>query len=104
MEVPISKFRSNLFALVDQAMNGAEVWIRHRGKRFRIVPENLTADKLSRITPMQILAPGGPDLEDPKFKAKLLAEMQAEWEADWDRDFPVAAPAKSASRKRAARR
>ncbi len=109
MEIPISKFRSNLFALVDQAMGGAEVWVKHKGRRFRLVPENAPGDKLSRITPMQILVPGGPDLEDLDFKAKLLAEMQAEWEADWDRDFPLPVPKKiapeqSAPRKRTGKR
>jgi len=103
MEVPISKFRSNLFALVDQAMDGTDVWVVHKGRRFRIVPENLHSDKLSRITPMQILVPGGPDLEDPKLKAELLAEMQTEWEADWDRDFPATTPKKPA-RKRSGKR
>ena len=80
MEVSITQFRRNLFALVDQAMNGGEVWVKHKGRRFRIAPENASSSRLSRITPMQIVNPDGPDLDDPAWKD----EMRLEWERDWD--------------------
>ena len=82
MEVPITQFRQNLFALVDQALDGKEVWIKHRGQRLRIVPEQ-PVDKLSRITPMDIINYDAGGLEN----TGLLEEMTREWEKDWDRDF-----------------
>jgi prevent-host-death family protein len=86
MEVPITQFRLRLFDLVNQAREGKDVWVSHKGRRVRIVPEH-AASKLSRITPMQILIPEDFDMNDPAFKAKMLAEMEKEWQRDWERDF-----------------
>jgi antitoxin (DNA-binding transcriptional repressor) of toxin-antitoxin stability system len=92
MEVPITQFRQNLFALVEQALDGKEVWIRHKGQRLRIVPER-PVDKLSRITPMEIIAPSA-DLEDDSWKIAMMRE----WEQKWDRRLgPVSKPARIAS-------
>lgn len=98
VDVPISQFRKNIFALVNQAAKGAEVWFTHKGQRFRIVPENGETDKLSRITPMQIIAPGV-DLEDDSSKV----EMMREWERKWERRLGPAskAPRKVSTRLRA---
>ena len=38
MEVTITQFRKQLFTLVDQAMQGTEVWVKHKGRRFRLIP------------------------------------------------------------------
>ena len=84
MEVPITQFRQRIFELIDQALDGKEVWVKHKGRRVRIVPEDKPANKLSRITPLDILNPLDLDLNDPAFKAEMLAEMQREWEKDWD--------------------
>jgi hypothetical protein len=93
MEVPISQFRKNLFTLVDQALDGKEVWVRHKGRRLRIVPEGPAQDKLSRITPIEILAPGM-DLEGDSWKADIMRE----WEQKWDRKLPrLSEPVKTAS-------
>jgi antitoxin (DNA-binding transcriptional repressor) of toxin-antitoxin stability system len=83
MEVPITQFRRKIFDLVNQAMAGSEVWVTHKGQRFRIAPENQPASRLSRITPMEILASEAPDLNDPVLKAEMLAEMEKAWERDW---------------------
>jgi antitoxin (DNA-binding transcriptional repressor) of toxin-antitoxin stability system len=95
MEVPITQFRKNIFTLVSQAAEGAEVWITHKGQRFQIVPENGKADKLSRITPMQVIAPGV-DLEDDSWKV----EMMQEWEQKWERRLGPASkgPRKASTR------
>jgi antitoxin (DNA-binding transcriptional repressor) of toxin-antitoxin stability system len=87
MEVPITQFRKNIFALINEALEGSEVWITHKGRKLKIVPEAGTPDKLSRLTPMHILIPPNLDMNDPAFKKQWLADMQAEWEKDWDRDF-----------------
>ena len=86
MEVPITQFRQKLFDLVNQALEGKEVWVSHKGRRVRLVPEHAPS-KLSRVTPMQILIPEDFDMNDPAFKAKMLAEMEKEWQRDWERDF-----------------
>jgi prevent-host-death family protein len=85
MEVPITEFRKNIFALVNQAAEGKDVRFTHKGRRFRIVPEDEVGDKLSRLTPMQILIPEDFDLNDSKFKAEWLAMMEKEWEKDWSK-------------------
>jgi hypothetical protein len=83
MEIPITRFRKEIFSLVNQALDGQDVWVTHKGHRFKIVPESPPVSRLSRITPMDVInyAEGG--LEN----TGLLEEMTREWEADWDRDF-----------------
>jgi antitoxin (DNA-binding transcriptional repressor) of toxin-antitoxin stability system len=92
MEVPITQFRRRLFELVNQAIDGKDVWVSHRGRRVKLVAEGAPS-KLSRITPMQIIVSGA-DLEDDSWKV----EMMREWERKWDRRLgPIARPAKAAS-------
>lgn len=103
MEVPITQFRREIFSLVNQALEGAEVWVTHKGRRLRILPEGKPVDKLSRITPMDFLAPGT-NFDDDSWKQ----EMMREWERKWDRRLAsLAKPAPKASlpaRARKARR
>jgi len=90
MEVPITQFRQKLFDLVNQALDGKDVWVSHKGRRLRLVPE-YAPSKLSRITPMQIIAPGI-DIEDKSWKAEIVNE----WEKKWDRRLgPLAKPARA---------
>jgi antitoxin (DNA-binding transcriptional repressor) of toxin-antitoxin stability system len=92
MEVPITQFRQKLFDLVNQALDGKEVWVSHKGRRLRLVPEHAPS-KLSRITPLQIIVPGA-DIEDDSWKV----ESMREWERKWDRKLgPLAKPARAAS-------
>jgi antitoxin (DNA-binding transcriptional repressor) of toxin-antitoxin stability system len=83
MEVPITQFRRNIFALVNQALEGGEVWVTHKGRRVKIVPEGQPANRLSRITPMDVMVDPAFDMNDAAFKAERLAEMEKEWEKDW---------------------
>jgi antitoxin (DNA-binding transcriptional repressor) of toxin-antitoxin stability system len=95
MEVTISQFRKQIFSLVNQALEGGEVWFTHKGRRLKVVPEGKPVSKLSRITPMQILIPEDFDIDSPTFKAEFMAEMEREWESDWERDFgPAPKPAR----------
>ncbi len=48
--VNITKFRQNLFQLVDQALKGEPVEFIHKGVVFKVVPET-PISKLSRLTP-----------------------------------------------------
>ena len=91
MEVPITQFRQRLFELVNQALDGKEVLVSHKGRKVRIVPEH-PPSKLSRITPIEII-PSGVDVEDDSWKAEIMRE----WEKKWDRKLgPVSRPAQSA--------
>jgi hypothetical protein len=83
MEVPITQFRRDIFLLVNQALDGAEVWFTHKGRRLKIVPEGKPVSRLSRITPMEVMVDPNFDMNDPAFKAEWLAEMEKEWEKDW---------------------
>jgi antitoxin (DNA-binding transcriptional repressor) of toxin-antitoxin stability system len=94
MEVPITQFRREMFALINKALDGNEVWVSHKGRRVKLVPEGEAANRLSRITPMEIVNQGEGGLEN----TGLLEEMTRAWEADWDRDFG-AAPSSPVSRK-----
>jgi hypothetical protein len=83
MEVPITQFRREIFSLVNQALEGGEIWVTHKGRRLKIVPEGQSVSRLSRITPMKIVSQAEGGLEN----TGLLEEMTREWEADWERDF-----------------
>jgi prevent-host-death family protein len=39
MDVTITKFRRDLFTLVESALDGKQVRVTHKGRKFRIVPE-----------------------------------------------------------------
>ena len=78
--------------LVNQALEGKEVWVSHKGRKLRLVPEHAPS-KLSRITPMQIIVPGV-DIEDDSWKEEIVRG----WEQKWGRKLgPLAKPARTAS-------
>ena len=79
MEVSITQFRRNIFDLVNQALEGSELWVTHKGHRFKLTPEKKTGGRLSRITPLEIINPKFSKLND----SSLLAEMTRAWEKDW---------------------
>jgi hypothetical protein len=92
MEVPITPFRQKLFDLVNQALDGKEVWVSHKGRRLRLVPEHAPS-KLSRITPLRIIV-SGVNIEDKSWKKEIMRD----WERKWDRKLgPLAKPARAAS-------
>jgi antitoxin (DNA-binding transcriptional repressor) of toxin-antitoxin stability system len=77
MEVTITQFRQKVFELVDRALEGKEIWVKHKGRRVRIVPEH-PVDKLSRITPMEIIVPSA-DLGDDSWKTAMMREWDQKW-------------------------
>ncbi len=79
MEVSITQFRQDIFDLVTKALDGSEVWVTYKGRRFRIAPENRPASRLARITPLDIVNPHSRDLDDPS----LREAMTRAWEQDW---------------------
>jgi antitoxin (DNA-binding transcriptional repressor) of toxin-antitoxin stability system len=80
MEVTITKFRNEMFDLVNQALSGTEVWVKHKGRRFRIVPDEAPRSKLSRLTPMEIINPNSSEEDEKRMKE----EMKQAWEKDWE--------------------
>jgi len=78
MEVPITKFRHEMFDLVQRAMEGGEVWVTYKGRRFRIAPEGRIGSRLARVTPLVVLNP-----EAGQQESVLLEEMTRAWEKDW---------------------
>ena len=84
MEISISQFRRELFTHVNRALQGAEVWVTHKGRRLKLVPEGRAESRLGRATPLEIVNPGAPGLTDPALKARMMAEMEEAWERDWN--------------------
>jgi hypothetical protein len=80
MEVPITQFRRDIFALANRALEGETITVAYKGKRLRIVPEIDPKTRFDRVTPLQIINPEFPNLED----VDMLPEMQREWEKDWE--------------------
>lgn len=79
MEVSITQFRKDMFDLVNKAMAGGEVWVTHRGRRFRIAPDGEPVSKLARVTPLEVTNPTAPK----SAEEELLNEMRTAWERDW---------------------
>ena len=78
MEVSITQFRRELFALVNRALEGEEVWVAHCGHRFRIAPDRPSGSRLSRLTPLEVIDPQSrPD------DSSLQEEMERAWTRDW---------------------
>ena len=79
MSLTITKARQNLFALADAAARGERVEFAYKGTKFRLVAERKVS-KLSRLTPLAVLAEGvtldslESDLKD------LKTQLQADWE------------------------
>lgn len=86
MEVSITQFRRKIFELVSQAMGGGEVWVTHKRRRFRIVPDGVPGSRLSRITPLAVI---NPEVISPEGQghgygpSSLQQEMVRAWERDW---------------------
>ena len=79
MEIPITQFRKSIFDLVNQASDGQDVWLTHKGKRFKVVPEGISVNRLDRITSMELVNDEGEGLEG----VNLMQEMTKSWEEDW---------------------
>jgi hypothetical protein len=83
MEVSITQFRRNIFDLVNQAMDGKEVWVLHKGNRFKLVPELRPGNRLSRITPLAVINPATAPGSTKRSDRSLQEEMVRAWERDW---------------------
>ena len=79
MEVSITQFRRNLFDLVNRALDGQDIWVKHRGLRFRLAPDHAPGNRLSRVTPLEVINPGASAARD----SSLQEEMALAWERDW---------------------
>jgi antitoxin (DNA-binding transcriptional repressor) of toxin-antitoxin stability system len=79
MEVSITQFRRNLFTLVNRALDGEEVWVAHRGRRVRLAPDRQSGSRLGRLTPLEVVDPNAPPLDD----RSMQDEMERAWTRDW---------------------
>ena len=79
MRVTITKFRQDLFRLVDRAMQGQPLQFTHKGVVFTVSAETKSS-RLARLTGQTVVAPGA-DLG--QARRRLLEEMESEWERDW---------------------
>ena len=79
MEVSITKFRHDLFDFVNQAMEGGEIWVVHKGQRLKLVPEKPAGSKLDRITPLQVVSPGVTTLDDLELKEEMEQALAEDW-------------------------
>ncbi len=79
MRVTITKFRQDLFKLVDRAMQGQPLQFTHKGVVFTVSAETKPS-RLARLTGQTVVAPGA-DLG--QARRRLLEEMESEWERDW---------------------
>ena len=79
MKVTITKFRQELFSLVDRALGGEPLEFVHKGVVFRVVPE-VKPSKLSKLTGQRVVAP---DTDLKNAGRELLKQMESEWEEDW---------------------
>jgi len=77
MEVTITQFRRDLFTLVEQAMGGAEVWVKHKGRRFRIEPEKPKGSKLARLTKRDLI---NHDVPEDAHKIEMWKAIQEDWD------------------------
>ena len=79
MEVPVTQFRRDLFSLINRALAGEEIWVAHHGRRVRLAPDRPSGSRLSRLTPLEIVNPDAPGLDD----RSLQEEMERAWTRDW---------------------
>jgi len=79
MRLTITRFRQELFKLVDQALQGEPLEFTHKGFVFKVVPE-AKPSRLARLTGQPVLAP---DTDLEQASRDLLREMESEWEKDW---------------------
>ena len=79
MTVPITQFRKDIFSLAEAALKGTVIEFTHKGVTFKVVP-NKASDKVSNITPLQVINPHH-SLESAAVE--LQKKMEEEWEKDW---------------------
>ncbi len=77
MEVTITQFRRDLFTLVNQAMEGTEVWVKHKGRRFRIEPEKPKGSKLARLTKRDYI---NYDVPEDAHKVEMWKAIYEDWD------------------------
>lgn len=77
--ITLTQFRREIFELVGRAIEGESISIVYKGTRLRIVPEVSAGDRLSRITPLQVINPKSTEADELVMKA----DMGKAWESDW---------------------
>ena len=81
MEVSVTRFRRDLFDLIQRAGQGESISITYKGDRFRLVPEIDPKTRFDRLTPLEIVNPAYPDLATAK--QAMREELEELWEKKW---------------------
>ncbi len=76
----ITKFRQDLFRLVDDAIAGEPVQFTYKGVVFQVQPQGTKTAKLDRLIGQPTL---NPEVDAEQASRQLAAEMEAEWLKDW---------------------
>lgn len=82
MEVPITQFRRDIFALANRALEGETITVAYKGKLLSVTAKPSKIDpatRFDRVTRLELSNPEFPDFEN----VDMLPEMQREWEKDW---------------------
>jgi antitoxin (DNA-binding transcriptional repressor) of toxin-antitoxin stability system len=82
MEVPITQFRRDIFALANRVLDGETITVAYKGRRLQVTTAPTRSDpfaKLEGLQPLQIVNPNYPDLDDAELKAEMKKEMEADW-------------------------
>ena len=74
----VTKFRQDLFRIVDRALRGEQVEFTYKGVVFKVVPETRKS-KLANLVGQQTLAP---DVDSITLSKQVVTEMEAEWQHD----------------------
>ena len=78
MRFPISRFRREIFALVDRAAEGEEISLSYKGRLFRIRAEIAPEPRLERIRPLQIVNPAA-SLDQINWQQELIQALERDW-------------------------
>ncbi len=79
MQMNASTFRREMFSVIEQAKQGQEVILTHKGDRYRLIAEQAPS-KLDRISPMQVFNPNSSEADEERMKA----DMYDDWLKSWD--------------------
>lgn len=79
MAIPISQFRREIFEQVNRAAKGEPVSFIHKGRLFRVLPDVPVETRMARLTPLQVVNPVAPSLDQKDWQQ----EMVQAWERDW---------------------
>ncbi len=80
MKVTSTKFRQNLFQIVERALHGEFIEVAHKGRIVRLIAADQPG-KMARLVKRDTICGTADDLE--KAQQELEAEIQLSWDQKW---------------------